>query len=376
MHLSPLVNLLEVKKHFGELRVGLKTIRSELGEHFSDMDSIPQDDQYPKRMWRFLGEATDQLEDLSDRVKQAELKFTDILRYYGEDEKTSSAEFFGIFKTFVTSYRKCQSENQAMAEVKAAAEKRQQQAEESRIAREKAREEEAPHDPQDAAILDSLLERLRNGDTMPRKARRTRPSVHRLPANLLLAGKSVSSEGAISEMGENGGPTTPDGSIAPAEVVVDRAKDMLAQLQQAGFGAPPSSPGLTSTLPRGPRGSGGSTRRARARAEARASASNLRLLAEDGTSPGSGAMHSASLSETFSNSLPPTPGIDEGQSAHSRNVSLALSQSGLSAHGGAESESEVEAGDVTVNVKSPTELGSVRSSATYPDGVGPGLSEQ
>jgi cytokinesis protein len=105
MYPSSSVNLLEVKKHFGELRVGLKSIRSELGEHFSDMDSLPADDQYPKKMWRFLGDATDQLEDLSDSVKQAELKFTDILRYYGEDEKTNSSEFFGIFKTFVTSYR-------------------------------------------------------------------------------------------------------------------------------------------------------------------------------------------------------------------------------------------------------------------------------
>ncbi|CAE6426529.1 unnamed protein product, partial [Rhizoctonia solani] len=157
------VNLLEVKKHFGELRVGLKSIRSELGEHFSDIDSLPPDDQYPKKMWRFLTEATEQLEDLSDAVKQAELSFAEILRYYGEDEKTSSSEFFGIFKTFCTSYRKCQTENRAAAEEKVVAEKRRQYAEESRLARQKAREEEVVRDPQDAAILDTLLERLRNG---------------------------------------------------------------------------------------------------------------------------------------------------------------------------------------------------------------------
>ncbi|CAE6426523.1 unnamed protein product, partial [Rhizoctonia solani] len=161
------VNLLEVKKHFGELRVGLKSIRSELTEHFSDIDSLPPDDQYPKKMWRFLTEATEQLEDLSDAVKQAELKFGETLRYYGEDEKMSSAEFFGIFKTFCTSYRKCQNDNRTAAEEKVVAEKRRQYAEESRLARQKAREEEVVRDPQDAAVLDTLLERLRNGDTMP-----------------------------------------------------------------------------------------------------------------------------------------------------------------------------------------------------------------
>lgn len=375
-----------MKKHFGELRTGLKSIRSELGEHFSDMDSLPADDQYPKKMWRFLGEATDQLEDLSDAVKQAELKFVDILRYYGEDEKTSSAEFFGIFKTFCTSYRvciyayrqvqatdaillqKCQSENQSAAEEKAVAEKRRQHAEESRAARQKAREEETVRDPQDAAILDTLLERLRNGDTMPRKARRTRPSVHRLPAALTLTGNAAGSESALSELGANGGPRSDDG-IAPVEVVADRAKDMLAELQQAGFGAPAPSPGLMGTLPRAPRA--GSTRRARARAEARASASNLRVLAEDGAGENSG-LHSASLSETWSNSVPATPDAGDSRSlgGHSRSASLAMSQSGSPAYR-AESESEAEGADVRVHVKSPTELGSVRSSVAFANGTGP-----
>jgi hypothetical protein len=246
------------------------------------------------------------------------------------------------------------------------------------MARQKARDEETIRDPQDAAILDALLDRLRNGDTMPRKARRTRPSVHRLPASLALSGRPVGSESAISELGVNGSAMKSDDSLVPpVEVVADRAKDMLAELQQAGFGGTLSSPGLMSTLPRTPRAGAGSTRRTRARAEARASASNLRLQAEDAGSPGSGGMHSASLSETFSNSLPTTPGVDEARSAraHSRNASLALSQYGFSANG-ADSESEVEVGDVTVNVRSPTELGSVRSSAAFPDGVGPSISEQ
>jgi hypothetical protein len=57
-------------------------------------------------MWRFVGEATDRLEDLTDEVTHAEGILLEVLKYYGEDEKTmTSSEFYGIFKTFVTSYR-------------------------------------------------------------------------------------------------------------------------------------------------------------------------------------------------------------------------------------------------------------------------------
>lgn len=185
-------------------------------------------------------------------------------------------------------------------------------------------------DPQDAAILDSLLDRLRSGDTMPRKARRTRPSIHRLPVAL------TTMAAAAAEAGEGNGARAED-RIGPAEVVADKAKDMLAQLQQAGYGAP-VSPGMVGTLPRTPRA--GSTRRARARAEARASASNLQVHAEE---------EMGTLSDTWTTSLPSTPGMGEGR-AHSRSGSLAQSVGGMSD------------GDVRVNVKSPTELGSVRSS--------------
>ncbi|QRW27647.1 cytokinesis protein sepA [Rhizoctonia solani] len=370
------VNLLEVKKHFGEMRVGLKSIRTELAEHFSDIDSLPPDDQYPKKMWRFLTEATEQLEDLSDAVKQAELKFADTLRFYGEDEKMSSAEFFGIFKTFCTSYRKCQTDNRTAAEEKVVAEKRRQYAEESRLARQKAREEETVRDPQDAAILDTLLERLRNGDTMPRtrKSRRTRPSVHRLPAALTMAGSTTVSEGALSGIGDNAGAMKSDDAIAPAEVVADKAKDMLAELRQAGFGASLPSPNSMGTLPRSSRTGGGSTRRARARAEARASASNLRVHPEEGPVDTNGGLHSASLSETWTtNSLPSTPGLGDGHSpagGHSRSASLVQPQPGIDTHG-ADSEVEPDTADVMVNIKSPTELGSVRSSVALPDSAGP-----
>jgi hypothetical protein len=97
------VNLLDVRKGLTELREGLRSIRQELNEHFSEVE---QNDRYSKQMWGFLGKATRQMEDLNDDVNAADTLFTDVVRYFGEDDKNmSSAEFYGVFKTFITSYR-------------------------------------------------------------------------------------------------------------------------------------------------------------------------------------------------------------------------------------------------------------------------------
>ena len=57
-------------------------------------------------MWGFVGKATQQLEDLIDDVNAADSLFTEVVKYFGEDDKNMlSTEFYGIFKTFITSYR-------------------------------------------------------------------------------------------------------------------------------------------------------------------------------------------------------------------------------------------------------------------------------
>ena len=57
-------------------------------------------------MWTFLRMATGKLDDLTDVVNFADTTFIDVIRYYGEDDKSmTSSEFFGIFRTFVRSYK-------------------------------------------------------------------------------------------------------------------------------------------------------------------------------------------------------------------------------------------------------------------------------
>lgn len=94
-------------------------------------------------------------------------------------------------------------------------EKRRQAADEIKASRQKAQDEAVPNEDDD--VLDTLLEKLRNGDTVNRRTRRnrsgndTRPSV---PQSL------------------NGDGDTP--------AAADVARDMLARLQSDGFVTPAS----------------------------------------------------------------------------------------------------------------------------------------
>lgn len=234
------VNLIDVRKGLSELREGIKTIRSELHDHFSEVE---QNDRYSKQMWNFLGKATRQLEDLVDDVNNAETTFTEVVRYFGEEDKSlSSSEFYGIFKTFITSYRKCQLDNRTVAEEKQAVEKRKQAQEEMKVNRAKAREAASAQDLEDTAALDNLLEKLRNGDSVGRRMRRGRTGAAARPSEPL----TVSTEGSIS----GGGTDT-----------ADIARDMLAQLKSGGFETfVPTSPTISATQ-------APTTRRRRLRAE-------------------------------------------------------------------------------------------------------------
>jgi len=221
-------NLQDVRKDLANLREGIKKIRQELTDHFANVEP---NNQYGTKMWSFLKKATALLEDLVDGVNAAESTFSEVAQFYGEDEKgTTSAEFYGIFKTFITSYKvrtgtrkvdlssspltrlqKCKMDNQTLAEQKASAEKRRIAAEEMRAARQKAQEEAS--ESEDTSVLDNLLEKLRSGENVGRRARRARPSA---PGSALTVDTTT---------------TPPFDKEDPADV----ARNMLARLQSDGF---------------------------------------------------------------------------------------------------------------------------------------------
>lgn len=203
------VNMQDVRKDLGVLREGLKRIRQELNEYYGDID---QNDGFSRQMWQFVGRAGSKLEDLTDDVTHTETSLSEVIRYYGEDEKnTSSTEFFAVFKTFVTSFKKCRTDNRSAAEEKQATERRKQAMAESRTQRRNAQRPVA--DEEDDGVLDNLLDKLRNGDSIVRRDRKNRKPDTRLALPLLDTG-----------------------------TVSDKAKGMLAQLKADGFDAslPPS----------------------------------------------------------------------------------------------------------------------------------------
>jgi cytokinesis protein len=92
-----------VRRGLTDLREGHKRIKAELEEHFAEIDP---NDRYAKQMWSFVGRAGSQIADLTDDVNAVDTHFTEVVRFYGEDEKSmNSSEFYGVFKTFVTSYK-------------------------------------------------------------------------------------------------------------------------------------------------------------------------------------------------------------------------------------------------------------------------------
>ncbi|KAG8817544.1 hypothetical protein FRC18_000458 [Serendipita sp. 400] len=215
------VNLQDTRKGMIELREGLKSLNTELSEHFAEADISNPTDLFGKKMWRFVGEATERLQTLIELVADADGTFVEVVKYYGEDEKNvSSTEFFGIFKTFVTSYHKCKFENRTLAEEKAATEKRKQQADEAKAAREKA---EAARS-EETELLDSLMDKLREGKSVKSGRAGKRPSARdrtMRPPPTPLSMLSLTESGAMGEGGAD---------------AVDLARGMLAALKSDGFG--------------------------------------------------------------------------------------------------------------------------------------------
>ena len=128
--------------------------------------------------------------------------------------------------------QKCKGDNQSLAEERMQMEKRKQAAEEARANRAKAMENAAAQDADDTAALDNLLEQLRSGSAVGRRARRARPSVSRQPVPLTVNTEAASLDTTVGND------------------TVDIARDMLARLKSDGFNAlTPISP-TTATAPR------------------------------------------------------------------------------------------------------------------------------
>jgi cytokinesis protein len=116
------------------------------------------------------------------------------------------------------SLQKCKGDNLTAAEERISQEKRKQAAEENRANRQKALDASASLENEDTSVLDNLLEKLRNGDTVGRKARRARA----IPDGQSKSPLALIPEGALPGTGGD---------------AADIARDMLARLKSDGFEA-------------------------------------------------------------------------------------------------------------------------------------------
>lgn len=101
----------------------IRKIRRSLEENFQDAS-----DGYTRKMFRFGAAAEEDLQTLRDGILNAEKGLRDVETYYGEGEEhgrpLQSQDFFGIFRTFTSSYKFCQQQNRARAEEQALRERR------------------------------------------------------------------------------------------------------------------------------------------------------------------------------------------------------------------------------------------------------------
>jgi len=167
-------------------------------------------------------------------------------------------------------------DNRTAAEEKLALDKRRQAAEDARANRKKVTEEALAQEAEETAALDNLLEKLRNGDNVGRRARRARPSAANareltlppppvkdkdLPPVSALGGTTADiARGMLEQLKTNGFVSETFTPLSPALAssapkrrrlrTGNMAAAFAAELEAAGnpLGSPPESPGIRQEL--------------------------------------------------------------------------------------------------------------------------------
>lgn len=104
-----LVTLQDMVKDYNEIRVGLQKLIQELDNHYpeneNDEDATEEGDNYAQVMRNFRNEAIEKFEELEVRYTSMDVAYRDVVSYYGENpDQMKPDEFFGIFKTFTSSW--------------------------------------------------------------------------------------------------------------------------------------------------------------------------------------------------------------------------------------------------------------------------------
>lgn len=99
------VTLQDMVKDYNEIRVGLQKLIQELENHYDEEEETPEGDNYAQVMRNFRNDAIEKFEELEVRYTSMDVAYKDVVGYYGENaDQMKPDEFFGIFKTFTSSW--------------------------------------------------------------------------------------------------------------------------------------------------------------------------------------------------------------------------------------------------------------------------------
>ena len=112
LYLSPLkvcsVNFADMQSTSKAMLEEIRLIRRLLQDNFQGAN-----DGYTRKMFRFSAVAEEELQEVRDGIVQAEKGLRDVQTYFGEGEEmgrpVQSQDFFGVFRTFTSSWKACPS---------------------------------------------------------------------------------------------------------------------------------------------------------------------------------------------------------------------------------------------------------------------------
>ncbi|KAL9555089.1 hypothetical protein MBANPS3_002512 [Mucor bainieri] len=167
------VTLQDMVKDYNEIRVGLQKLIEELENHYPEEEqdeTSSEIDNYCQIMRSFRNDAIEKFEELEVRYTSMDVAYRDVVTYFGENpDQMKPDEFFGIFKTFTSSWERAMTDN-VSARKKLENMEKARRAEEERRERIKAQKlrgvdtSDANHSGLDEDIMDNLLDKLRAGE--------------------------------------------------------------------------------------------------------------------------------------------------------------------------------------------------------------------
>jgi cytokinesis protein len=100
----------ELQSEFNSVKDGLKEIRAELETHYRDAETgeglkTCPDDRFYEVMQPFIEDAERRFEEVQEAMAEMSDSYKDCVKFYGENPAIMKPdEFFGIFKTFMSSF--------------------------------------------------------------------------------------------------------------------------------------------------------------------------------------------------------------------------------------------------------------------------------